>query len=699
MQLGQMRRATQRRQPPRYRLRRCDATGPHIHQSYRSAHEGGRCGRLGPVRTALSTLVGIGLAAVLGCAGAPGRERPVARQTQLARATPDRSSLPSIADVTAWQLLAARPEHAVLGHTEVVRFLVDRAHGHRLYFLDTRRYTSHWMFAREHLSTPEQPVEDEAIWDVREYRVPDRRFVCGRVVRYLDADVHALELSTNDDLDAASLGDTFTAVRAAVYFGEDLVFRPSSDLQARAAARASPPVPVVSTAALFAGERYQAVSPGVAVGFLRVLRDDDQAESETPTPTQIVVCDDVPAGLAVVSGVVTATFQAPLSHASILAQNRGTPFMALRGALDDPRFTALAGQLVRLEIRSQDFQIARATQAQADAAWADRRPETPVQPPFSDRDVGFPEIANVRASDVETVGAKAAQLGEVAALVPAVQTPGGFVVPFHAYLAHLARAGLDRELTAMLADPRFAANLDVRVARLLELVDRVRAAPVDRGLLRQVVRRIRAMPSGRVFLRSSTNAEDLPGFNGAGLYESIAVARDAPPSRIADALREVWASVWTPAAFEERSWYRLDPARVAMAVLVQPAADPALVNGVAVTANPFNPSDPAILINAQAPGASVTGARGGDVPEQYLVHRRGDELFPELLSRSSQNDGAPLLSEDEAVRLATLLARIHDAFVPHWQGRGDGVDVEFFVVGPDRHFVIVQARPYRAPRR
>lgn len=655
------------------------------------------------MRGALSTVVGLGLALVLGCAGASvserPRPRPVASSSRVAPPAPDTSSFPRIADAAAWASLAVRPEHTVLGHTEVVRFLVDRANGDRLYFLDTRRYTSHWLFAREHLSTPAHPVEEESVWDVRQYRGTDRRFVCGRLVHYLDPDVHTLELSTIDDLDAASLADTFAAVRARVYFGERLLFRPATEQQTLTAARVSARVPVIGSAELFAGERYQAVSPGVAIGFLRILRDDDQAESETPSPSQIVVCGDVPAGMPVVAAVVTASFQAPLSHASILAQNRGTPFMALPGALDDPRFTALAGQLVRLEILPQDFRITRATQAEADAAWASRRPETPVQPPFSDRDVGFQEVAGVRAADVETVGAKAAQLGEVAALTPPVRTPGGFVVPFHAYLAHLSRAGLDREVAAMLADPEFAASLDVRVRRLLELVDRVRAAPVEPRLLRGLVRRIRAMPPGRVFLRSSTNAEDLPGFNGAGLYESIAIARDAPASDIADALREVWASVWTPAAFEERSWYRLDPTRVAMAVLVQPAADPALVNGVAVTANPFDGSDRAILINSQAPGASVTGARGGDVPEQFLVHRRGDVLVPELLSRCSRTGGAPLLSEDEVVQLATLLARIHDAFVPRWQGRGDGVDVEFFLVGPDRHFVVVQARPYRVPRR
>ena len=45
-----------------------------------------------------------------------------------------------------------------------------------------------------------------------------------------------------------------------------------------------------------------------------------------------------------------------------------------------------------------------------------------------------------------------------------------------------------------------------------------------------------------MFVRSSTNSEDLPGFNGAGLYDTLpnVVGKKA----IGEALKGVWASVW-----------------------------------------------------------------------------------------------------------------------------------------------------------
>lgn len=44
---------------------------------------------------------------------------------------------------------------------------------------------------------------------------------------------------------------------------------------------------------------------------------------------------------------------------------------------------------------------------------------------------------------------------------------------------------------------------------------------------------------------SSTNAEDLEGFNGAGLYESIKVMDTSNKDDISKAIKAVWASTWT----------------------------------------------------------------------------------------------------------------------------------------------------------
>ena len=128
-------------------------------------------------------------------------------------------------------------------------------------------------------------------------------------------------------------------------------------------------------------------------------------------------------------------------------------------------------------------------------------------------------------------------------------------------------------------------------ARWLESVrESIQKRVVDPSLVQRVRERMQQIaPASRWILRSSTNAEDLAGFTGAGLYRSIRIKAGADEVQIAAAIAEVWASVWLQGAFEERSWYRVDHAAVGMAILVQPYVDGAVANGVAITANPFVP--------------------------------------------------------------------------------------------------------------
>ena len=71
--------------------------------------------------------------------------------------------------------------------------------------------------------------------------------------------------------------------------------------------------------------------------------------------------------------------------------------------------------------------------------------------------------------------------------------------------------------------------------------------------------------------RSSTNNEDLPGFNGAGLYDSKTQNPDETvEDGIDKSLKGVFASLWTFRAFTERDFHRIDHTVAAMGVLVHP---------------------------------------------------------------------------------------------------------------------------------
>lgn len=656
------------------------------------------CSTICPVRPhPLLLAVLLSMTPALSCtAAAPvsvlgGSTAPTSSAAALRR---DGDFAPGIPAPAVWDALAARPATSVLSGTEVVKMVLDRS-DNSLYFLQSERWPIHYFFARRFLSRVGDPVGDERTFNQRQYHSPDRRFVLGTLSRY-PGDVWAFELYAGDELGIEETARTFARVRKAVFFGDRLRYRPvpaahEQDPRTRAL------MPVVESHELFGNITYQPLEIGESFGFLRIIRTPADFDPSKLRPFDILVLGTLPEDIPVVSGVITDEIQAPLGHINVLCHNRKTPNMALRGASKRTEIVALEGKLVRLQVDPRGHTLAPASQADAERSWEQRRPKTPQTPRRDDANVGLPSLDALTLADIPRVGAKAAQLGLVTRLAHGrFRVPRGFALPMHFYARFLAAHGLDRRISAMLADPTFQQDAAVRSRRLAELREAMENAPVPDEILKPLVARMRELlPPGKVRLRSSTNAEDLPGFNGAGLYRSTRVD-PADPADVARGLRKVWASVWLSGAHEERAWYRIDSSTVGMGILVQESVDDDIVNGVAITENPFSQGQPGYFVNAQISGASVTGARGNEIPEQLMIYTFEDGQGVERLSNSSLNNGKPLLGPEDIKRLSTALEAIHVAFTGDSYGMsGRAADVEFLLAGPARGVVIVQARPYQ----
>jgi hypothetical protein len=609
-----------------------------------------------------------------------------------------RESAHAIEDETTWRSLAARPTTSAVARTEVVKFLVDLTDDRRIWFIDTERWEIHYYFARDRLGRAGHPIEDHGAFNTTEYRTDGRRFEMGSVVHYLDADLWTMELVSGDTLSGPRIVTLFRQIASALWIGDRLRFRAISPLHETSIEGFRDQLATVTTDEVFRGIAYEPLTNGTAFGTLRIVHG--ALDLASVRPDEVLVLERLPDEIPVVAGVVSAELQAPLGHIAVLCATRETPNMALRTALSDPSITALEGQLVALSVAPQEWSIRSASRDEAEAAWASRRPSAPLVPQLDASEAHLRPLRELRLSDANTVGAKAAQLGEAASL-EGVSTPGGFAIPFHHYLAHLDRTAITPTIAPMMHAETFRTEGHARDAALADLRSRIEAAAVDPSLIREIARRIQSTArDARWILRSSTNAEDLPGFTGAGLYRSIIVPAHATDDQIATALRQVWSSVWLLGAFEEREWYRVQHDRVAMAVLAEPFVDGAAVNGVAITANPFFEGRPGYFINAQALGGSVTGATGDEVPEQHLIYTYMDTPELELLSRSSRSEGTQLLSELDLLHLDDVLTVLHQHFPARWARGADeasganACDVEFLVAGAERRIVILQVRPY-----
>ncbi len=257
---------------------------------------------------------------------------------------------------------------------------------------------------------------------------------------------------------------------------------------------------------------------------------------------------------------------------------------------------------------------------------------------------------------------------------------------------------LSAHVDRLLADPAFEGDSALREASLDGLRWIIRHAPVDPTFAAALDAKVvdRFGPGARIRLRSSTNAEDLPTFSGAGLYSSFG-ADAGGGDRPSDEIRKVWASAWNWRAFEERAFWNIDQRAIRMGVAVHPAYPDEAANGVLITRNLADPTIAGFYVNVQAGEVAVTNPEVGAIPEVFTIVESPVGGVQVIRQRfSSLSPDAPLLTTAEVLRLYLAATQIQQHFAPLY---GDAphsfaVDLEFKLHGPERVLAIKQARPY-----
>lgn len=119
-------------------------------------------------------------------------------------------------------------------------------------------------------------------------------------------------------------------------------------------------------------------------------------------------------------------------------------------------------------------------------------------------------------------------------------------------------------------------------------------------------------------MRSSANAEDLPGLSFAGQQETFLNVHGQ--EELLSAVQRCWASLWTTRAISYRYEMGIDQAAVAMAVVVQLMV-PSDVAGVLFTVNPVTGERSEMVVNASY-GLGEAVVSGQVTPDTYVVDRQ-----------------------------------------------------------------------------
>ena len=171
-------------------------------------------------------------------------------------------------------------------------------------------------------------------------------------------------------------------------------------------------------------------------------------------------------------------------------------------------------------------------------------------------------LSTLGAQDLAVAGGKGANLGEL--IRAGFPVPDGFVITTDAYAAAASAASIDP------TDP-IAAR-----ARLMEMAVPPEVATAVRDAYRAL--------GGRVAVRSSATAEDLPEASFAGQQDTILDVDGE--ATLLNAVRRCWASLWNDRAVSYRSTQAVDERTLGLAVVVQRMI-PAQVAGVLFTADPI----------------------------------------------------------------------------------------------------------------
>ena len=636
----------------------------------------------------------------------PLEKQPVASQSCAVKSVSNRvgvqthgtpGSLARINSKADFDLLARIYYRGRLSAVPHLMFAIDRRSNDRVYYINSRAYQFHKDFVNATYLSLER---GRAFYD-NNFLKTDRRFILGTIAYQTAADKFTFEFWEGDQITALLLTECYEALKQSFY--ALLFLKPNSNAHEEVARqvnndqRAGLRIPVLTPSDLAADQKYQPLNLGSGIGQLRII---DHIDADTVIDrNQIVIFKEVPIHLTPLSGVITTEPASPLSHVNMLAKSWAIPNATIKNA--DKLFKQLEGKYVRLEVREDGYTLAPADAREVDARNKEWVKRSDLVTPRADLQYDrLTDLSQQRARDAIRFGAKSANLGEIVhAHLPGIEVPPGFAIPFHFYRVFIQQNDLEQRIAAAVEEERFVHDPRYRKTRLAEIRQWIQSGRHDEAFKRAVLEKVHREYAGLgLFARSSTNAEDLPNFSGAGLYSTVQNCRT--DEQLMEAIKTVWASVWNYEAYEARESFGMSHFAVYPAVLIQVGID-ADSAGVAITTDPFDPTDRgAVYVNAKR-GLGTKVVEGRRLAEQVIYHPPSGTI--QVLTRSDEDTmlafdehgGVKEVTIDQQRRVLTdpMVRRLAGASIQIKRAFG-GRDQDIEWVYRKGRLYIVQSRPY-----
>ena len=443
---------------------------------------------------------------------------------------------------------------------------------------------------------------------------------------------------------------------------------------------------------LYANIGYLPLNQATSFGRLRVLEAD-----ERPTIRDIVICKTLPNEMPRVAGVITGVRQTPLSHVNLRAIQDKVPNAFIAEAWKNSTIAPLIGKYVYYKVDADGFEIREAILKEVETHFADLRPSKTQRP---ERDLSVTKILlldNIAFEDASRFGVKTANVATLRTFgFPEGTVPDGFGIPFYFYDEFMKHNGFYAKIEALRKDSAFQNSQDTKGSVLEKLRLEIENGEMPAWMMDALSELQGALPEGASLrCRSSTNNEDLPGFSGAGLYDSYTHHPDE--GHLSKSIKQVFASLWNFRAFEARDFYRIDHFATAMGVLVHPNFGNELANGVAVSDDVVYQTIGNYYLNTQVGEDLVTNPEAQSVPEEILLDWWDSNNYRVVTTSNRTPSGARILKDEYLRELSLYLGTIHNKFSRLYASalptQTFAMEIEFKITSEGK-LSIKQARPW-----
>ena len=540
-------------------------------------------------------------------------------------------SLPAVKSQAEFDSLAVTYDPNTPYALPHILFVIDRKNQNKIYYVNKKRYSFHKDFVNgTYLS-----LETGREFFENNYLKPNRRFILGTIAYQTPVRRWTFEFWEGDLVPADQIQLAYQIINKT--FFAPVAFKPNS-LRQDEASQSLGGVERVLQSEIASQQEYQALNTAKGLGRIHIINKlDDHVEIGF---NEILVLDEVPIQLPPVAGIITSQPSTPLSHINLLAKGWGIPNAYIKNAKE--LLKQYDGWWVSFETRHENYSIKRADLNQL-REYQRRLSERldVIKPRFDLNETRLLSLSQQRKSLSIAYGGKSANLGEVMnARLPGIVVPAGFTLPFYYYDEFMKRNKLDDVVYELLNDQKFVHDPAYRRQRLTALREQIQKAEFDGDLRKQILERVSKEFGGKgLFVRSSSNSEDLPNFSGAGLYTTVPNVRG--DNELIEAVKTVWSSLWNFEAYEFRERANVDHSKIFMAVLLQEGIN-SESSGVMISTDPYDKEDAGAIYISAKRGLGIKVVEGQKIAEQVLYRPRTNAI--QVLTRSAEDS---LLTFDE----------------------------------------------------